>query len=200
MRGMLIIISGASGAGKGTIIKELLEHEKFSLSVSRTTRTPRVGEIDGIHYYFTSRAEFERLIDENAFFEYAEYNGNYYGTPIENVEKKLAEGTNVILEIEVQGALKIMDFYGNPFFSIFMLPPSLTELEKRLRERGTQAEDDILRRLKIAQSEVLYVDRYDYFVVNDTVEKAVFDILNIVNTERLRTKYCNALLQKGGFI
>jgi guanylate kinase len=186
MLGMLIIISGPSGTGKGTIVKRLLENPDFELSVSRTTRPPRPGEIDGTHYHFTEKAEFERLIAQNAFFEYAAYNDNFYGTPIENVERRLRLGKNVILEIDVQGALKIMDFYKKPYFSVFLAPPSAAELKKRLSLRGDSPEE-IERRAAIAVEELKAVPRYDYIVVNEDLDKAVADLESITRAEALRT-------------
>ncbi|KAI4453467.1 guanylate kinase-related [Holotrichia oblita] len=197
--GMLIVISGPSGTGKGTIAKILAEDSDFELSVSRTTRAPRPGEIDGKHYYFTTVGEFEKLIEENGFFEYALYNGNYYGTPVENVEQKLLSGKNVILEIEVKGALKIKDVYKNDYISIFIIPPSKEEMEKRLRERGSDSEEDIKKRLEISSAEIEMAHNYEYLVVNDTVENAVSDIKKIVAVEGLKTKRNdNAILKFKG--
>jgi guanylate kinase len=195
-KGILIIISGPSGVGKGTVSKELAKDSGYELSVSRTTRPPRVGETDGVHYHFTSLAEFERLKEANGFFEYDSYKGNFYGTPIENVEHRLSEGKNVILEIEVKGASKVMDFYKGDYISIFMLPPDAGELEKRLRSRNTESDADIKERMRIAASEIDRAESYDYLIINNTVKKAVSDIKTIVAAESLKTKRNDNAIQK----
>lgn len=186
-RGMLIILSGPSGSGKGTIVQQLLsERDDTVLSISATTRSPRTGEQDGVHYYFKTREEFEKLIDNGELLEYAEYNGNYYGTPAEPIERFLAEGKNVILEIEVQGAEKVMDRQQPDVVSIFITIPSLAELERRLRQRGTETEDSIENRLKIARHELSRAFRYDYVVLNDEVPLAVERIHTIISAESMR--------------
>lgn len=184
--GMLIVLSGPSGSGKGTIIKSLLQKRPDTvLSVSVTTREPRPGEVEGVHYFFRTRAEFERMIEEKKLLEYAEYNGNYYGTPEDSIKKWLDEGKNVILEIEVQGAEKVMDHRAD-LVSIFITIPSMQELERRLRDRGTETEDKIRGRLEVAKRELARAFRYDYVVLNDEVDMAVDRILTIMDAEDLR--------------
>lgn len=184
--GMLIVLSGPSGSGKGTIIKSLLaSRDDTVLSVSMTTRPPRPGEQEGIHYFFRTRAEFEGRIEENTLLEYAEYNGNYYGTPEEPIKQWLAEGKNVLLEIEVQGAEQVMN-HRSDLVSIFITIPSLEELERRLRERGTETEDKIRGRMAVAHRELTRAFRYDYVVLNDEVELAVRRINTIIDAEKMR--------------
>ena len=184
--GMLIILSGPSGSGKGTIIRKLLQERSDTvLSISATTRSPRPGEEDGVHYYFKSRQEFEELIQKNMLLEYAEYNGNYYGTPEEPIRQWLNEGKNVILEIEVQGAEKVMD-YRSDIVSIFITIPSMKELERRLRDRGTETEEKIKGRMTVARRELKRAFRYDYVVLNDEVDLAVKRIHTIIDAEKMR--------------
>jgi guanylate kinase len=185
-RGMLIILSGPSGSGKGTIVRQLLkQRDDTVLSVSVTTRAPRTGEREGVHYYFKTKQEFERLIENGELLEYAEYNGDYYGTPVRPVEKCVREGKNVILEIEVQGAEKVMD-KREDIVSIFITAPSLTELERRLRRRGSETDASIEQRLKIARWELTRAFRYDYVVMNDKVHSAVERIQAIISAESMR--------------
>lgn len=185
-KGLLIIFSGPSGSGKGTIMKSLLaRREDTVLSVSMTTRAPRPGEIDGYHYHFVTREEFQKTIDEDGFLEYAEYNGNYYGTPEAPIRRLLNEGKNVMLEIEVQGAEKVMD-HRSDVVSIFITIPSFEELERRLRGRGTEPEDVIRGRMKTSQYELSRAFRYQYVVLNDEVEKAVDRIITIIDAESMR--------------
>ena len=169
--GMLVIISGPSGSGKGTVVKELVQKENFALSVSATTRTPRAGEIEGVHYYFYDKETFEKMKNQNELLEWAEFCGNYYGTPKKYVEQKMAEGKNVILEIEVQGALQIKKLYSDCIL-VFLVPPDIKELEKRLTQRGTEDKQTINRRMNRAIEEMEFVPQYDYIVINDTVEAA----------------------------
>ena len=185
-RGMLIVLSGPSGSGKGTIIKSLLSSRKDTvLSISVTTRQPRPGEIDGIHYFFRTRDEFEKMISTDSLLEYANYNGNYYGTPEESIKKWLAEGKNVLLEIEVQGAEQVMD-HRSDLVSIFITIPSMEELERRLRERGTENEETIRSRMAVAKRELTRAFRYDYVVLNDEVASAVKRINTIIDAEKMR--------------
>lgn len=185
-RGVLIVISGPSGAGKGTICKALLEkHKEISLSVSATTRNPRVGEIDGINYHFLTKDDFIGRIEENDFLEYAEVYGNYYGTPKSNVEKILDSGRDVILEIDIQGALKVKEQSNEGVF-IFILPPSMEELKQRIINRGSETPESLMTRFKSAYKEINYVSKYNYAVVNDTVEKAVEKIEAILLAEKCR--------------
>ena len=184
--GMLIILSGPSGSGKGTIIKSLLAaREDTVLSVSMTTRAPRPGEVEGKHYFFRTREEFEQTIEQDGFLEYAEYNGNYYGTPEAPIRRWLSEGKNVILEIEVQGAEKVMN-HRSDLVSIFITIPSIEELERRLRDRGTETEEKIRGRMSTAQWELSRAFRYRYVVLNDEVERAIARINTIIDAESMR--------------
>lgn len=183
-KGLLVVYSGFSGVGKGTIMKEMLKREEtFRLSVSATTRAPRPGEVDGREYYFITKEKFLKMIDNDEFLEYAQYADNYYGTPKKAVEDMLNEGYNVFLEIEVQGGVQIMEKCPD-CLSIFIVPPSLEVLEQRLRGRGTETEEVIEKRMKAALDEQKYTSRYDFVVENDIVEKTVDDIINIVKTEK----------------
>ena len=185
-KGLLIIFSGPSGSGKGTIMKSLLaSRDDTVLSVSMTTRAPRPGEIDGYHYHFVTREEFQKTIEEDGFLEYAEYNGNFYGTPEAPIRRLLNEGKNVMLEIEVQGAEKVMD-HRSDVVSIFITTPSFEELERRLRGRGTEPEEVIQGRMKTSQYELSRAFRYQYIVLNDEVEKAVDRINTIIDAEYMR--------------
>jgi guanylate kinase len=185
-RGMLIVLSGPSGSGKGTIIKKLLQsRDDTVLSVSITTREPRPGEQEGVHYFFRSREEFEARIADNALLEFAEYNGNYYGTPEDAIKQWLAAGKNVLLEIEVQGAEQVMN-HRSDLVSIFITIPSMAELERRLRDRGTETEDKIRGRMAVARRELSRAFRYDYVVLNDEVDLAVARINTIIDAEKMR--------------
>ncbi len=186
-KGLLIIISGPSGSGKGTIVKELIKNEQYYVSISLTTRLARIGEQEGIHYFFRSQEEFFKLRDNNELLEWAEFCGNFYGTPKANVEKKLEEGKNVILEIEVQGAIKVKQLYPESVF-IFVVPPSMKELHNRLVNRGTEKHSVIEQRINRAKEEIKLMDRYDYIVVNDVLLMAVSNINTIVKAEQLKAK------------
>ena len=179
MKGKLFIISGSSGVGKGTVIKELLKRaDNLFLSVSSTTRKPREGEVHGKNYYFLSKEEFEEAVKNNEFLEWAEFSTNKYGTSKKTVEEQLNKGQNVLLEIEVQGAMQVKKKIPEAVL-IFILPPDRDELEKRLRGRGTESEEAILKRLNTIEFEMKESEKYDYKVVNDTVERAVGEILTI---------------------
>lgn len=185
--GMLVLYTGSSGVGKGTIMQELLKRDKnIRLSVSNTTRPPREGEIDGVHYNFVTKEQFESLIQKDGYLEYAEYCGNYYGTPKQQVDDLLSQGYDVFLEIEVCGGLQIMEKYPD-VLSIFVLPPSIDTLEKRLRRRGTEDEETILKRLGEAKREIEFSEKYKYVVVNDRLEDAVDEILDILKKEKSDT-------------
>lgn len=185
-RGTLVLYTGSSGVGKGTIMQELLKRNgNIRLSVSNTARAPRKGEIDGVHYNFVTREQFEALIPSDGYLEHAEYCGNYYGTPKKPVEEMLDSGYDVFLEIEVCGGLQIMEKYPD-ILSIFILPPSMETLEKRLRKRGTEDEETIQKRLEQAENEISYKDRYKYNVVNGELEKAVGEVLEILRREKER--------------
>ena len=184
--GKLFVFTGPSGTGKGTILSQVLACEpQLRLSVSATTRQPREGEVNGVHYWFMSQAEFENKIEHDAFLEHACYVGNYYGTPEQPVNDQLAEGYDVILEIEVQGALQVKKLYPEGVL-IFLVPPNLEELGRRLTNRGTEDKETINRRIHRALEEMEYVQDYDYVVINDTVPQATQDILDIVHAESMR--------------
>ena len=185
-RGILLVVSGFSGAGKGTLMKELLRrYENYALSVSATTRKPREGEEEGREYFFKTREEFERMIAEGELIEHACYVGNYYGTPKAYVEQKLCEGRDVILDIEIQGALQVSQKMPEAV-RIFIAPPSWDELERRLTDRGTDSEEKIQKRLLRAKVEVQTAHTYDYFVINDTVENAVKELEAIMTAEHCK--------------
>jgi len=184
-KGLLVVISGPSGAGKGTICKSLLEQNVFWISVSATTRQPRKDEIDGTNYHFLSREEFQDRIEKDDFLEYAEVYGNFYGTPKSKALEAINLGQDVILEIDIQGALKVKDAYPEGVF-IFILPPSMEELKKRIINRGSETQESLMTRFKSAYKEINYVSKYNYAVVNDTVEEAVKKIQSIIVAERCR--------------
>ncbi len=183
-KGLLLVVSGPSGVGKGTICKEYLsKYDDCALSVSATTRAPRDGEVDGVSYFFLSHEEFRKKIDAGGFLEHAVFCDNYYGTPKDAVMKQLDEGKNVILEIEVQGALQVRSHYPEAVF-IFVIPPSTDELEARLRGRGTETEDVIAKRLERSKAEFKYIDKYNYVLVNDTIDAAVARLNSIIEAEK----------------
>ena len=186
-KGILIILSGPSGSGKDTVLRALKTvDEDVRVSVSMTTRNPRPGDVDGVDYYFVNREYFEKKIAENKMLEFAEYAGNYYGTPADPVDEMLNQGKAVFLEIEVQGAEKIRKRYDS-VISIFLMPPSLRVLEQRLRGRGTEDEETIQHRLFIAREEIRRAPEYDYIVINDTVDNAVDGIETIIKAERKKS-------------
>lgn len=185
-KGNLIVISGPSGSGKGTIIKELLSiNKKLWLSISMTTRNIRPGDIPNESYYFLTREEFESRIKEDKFLEYAEYNGNYYGTPKDKIEDYLNKGIDVILEIEIQGALKIKEKVKDAIF-IFIMPPSLKELKRRLIGRNTETIDKVISRFTTAYKEINEVTKYNYVVVNDEINNSVEKVNSIIISEKCR--------------
>ena len=185
MEGLLLIVSGPSGTGKGTICKEVVRKTGVELSISATTRSPRAGEVHGKDYFFMSEEEFVNLINEDGFFEHVENFGKRYGTPEFFVREKLAEGKDLILEIDVQGAAKVKARIPESIL-IFVLPPSFEELEKRIQSRGTESEDNIAIRLGKAMEEMECVKEYDYCIVNDRLEKAVDDMISIISAEHCR--------------
>lgn len=184
-KGILLIISGPSGAGKGTVVSELKKTGDYFLSISATTRKPRQNEVDGVHYFFKSREQFEDMIKNNELLEYADFCGNYYGTPVDYINKQTEKNKTVILEIEIQGALQVKKVYPEAVL-IFLTPPSMSELEKRLIERGTETSEKIKLRLSRAAEEIDNIGKYDYIVVNDTVKQAADDIECIVRAEKMR--------------
>jgi guanylate kinase len=184
---ILVIFSGPSGSGKGTVLKKYLaSQEDARVSVSMTTRQPREGDIDGVHYYFVTREYFEKKIADGKMLEYAEYNHNMYGTPKEPVDEMLKEGKIVFLEIEVQGAEKIRKLYPDAV-SIFLMPPSMSILEERLRGRQSEDEETINHRLVIAREEIRRASEYEFVVVNDTVDNAAAVMDKIISAERQKT-------------
>lgn len=186
--GLLIVLSGPSGAGKGTLCRELLRQVPgLAYSVSATSRGARPGEIEGVHYFFRSREEFQAMVDHEELLEWAEFCGNYYGTPHFAVEESIQAGRDVILEIEIQGALQVKERYPQGVF-IFVVPPSLDVLAERIHKRGTEPEEVIRKRLASAVHELEYVSEYDYVVENDEVPKAVDKLKSILTAEKCRVK------------
>lgn len=184
-RGILTVISGFSGAGKGTLVRELIHrHGEYALSISMTTREPRPGERDGVEYYFTDKKNFEETIEKDGLIEYAVYCDNYYGTPKARVAEQLEAGKNVILEIEMQGALKIKEKFPESLL-IFITAPSAAELKRRLEKRDTESAEVIERRLVRAAEESEGMDAYDYIVVNDNLDQCVEDVHSLVGAARM---------------
>ena len=183
-KGILIVVSGFSGAGKGTLMKELLKrYDNYALSVSMTTRAPREGEVDGESYFFVDKETFERTIAEDGLIEYASYCGNYYGTPREYVEKCLQDGQDVILEIEIQGALKVKEKFPETLL-LFVMPPSAAELKRRLEVRGTESPEVIRERLVRASEEAEGIENYEYLIINDDLDECVREMNDIINAAR----------------
>lgn len=184
--GSLIILSGPSGAGKGTIYKELLKQDdNLRVSISMTTRSPRDGEVDGVDYYFVTEEEFKKEIEKGSFLEYAFVHGNYYGTPKNKVQADLDNGYDVILEIDIQGALKVKENHQDGIF-VFIMPPSMRELRDRLVRRGTESKEKIIDRFKTAYKEINEMSKYNYVVINDEVQLAVKKVQAIMLAERCR--------------
>lgn len=188
-KGLLIVLSGPSGVGKGTVRKALFERSDHNLvySISMTTRKPRNGEVDGVDYYFISKEEFRERIANDKFLEYAEFVNNYYGTPVDKVNELIANGKEVVLEIEVEGALQVRQKVKDAIF-IFIAPPSLKALYSRLSGRGTETKEIIDQRIEKAKREIDLAYKYDYIVVNDTVENAASKIMNIIRAEHAKTE------------
>lgn len=187
-KGILIVVSGFSGSGKGTLMKELLTRypDTYALSISATTRLPREGEVDGREYFFVSKDEFEKMIAKGELIEYAKYVENYYGTPRDYVEKKLDEGKDVILEIEIQGALNVKKMFPDTLL-LFVTPPSAEELRKRLVGRGTETMDVIESRMDRACEEAEGMENYDYLIVNDSLDRCVEEMHSIIRGEHRRS-------------
>ena len=194
-KGILTVISGFSGAGKGTVMKRLLEKypEEYALSISCTSRSPRPGEQDGREYFFKTKEEFEQMIAEDAFLEHAKYVDHYYGTPAAYVKEQMDAGRNVILEIELQGALQIRNKLPETIL-MFLMPPSADELENRLRGRGTETDEVIRARLRRAVEESRSMEQYDYLVVNDDLETCVEEVHHLIQSQRMRTSECMDLI------
>nr|WP_288723373.1 guanylate kinase [uncultured Sellimonas sp.] len=186
-KGILIVLSGFSGAGKGTVMKRLMEkYDNYALSISATTRKPREGEQDGREYFFKETEEFEKMIAQDELIEYARYVDNYYGTPRSYVEEQLSAGKDVILEIEIQGALKVKEKFPETLL-IFITPPNAAELKRRLVGRGTETMDVIEGRLSRAKEEAEGIEAYDYFIVNDELETCVDDLHAVIQSEKKKT-------------
>ncbi len=187
-KGLVIVLSGFSGAGKGTIVKHLMNEYKdaYHLSISATTRGKRQGEKDGREYFFRTKEEFEAMIEEGELLEYASFNGNYYGTPRFYVEKLVEEGKDVILEIEIQGALQVKKIFPEALL-LFVMPPDAKTLKERLVGRGTETDEVIAERLAISTKESLLMSQYDYLVVNDVIERSVSEVHAIIQSEHFRT-------------
>ena len=184
-QGMLIVLSGPSGCGKGTMVAEILKRGDFAVSVSATTRQPRPGEVNDVHYHFMTDPQFEQRIAEDCFLEYAGYCGNYYGTLREEVESLRAQGKHVILEIEVEGAMQVRQRCPEAIL-IFTVPPSVEELRRRLNKRGTEEKDVIEQRIARALEEMHRAEEYDYIILNDALEDAVADFFSVIRAEDLR--------------
>ena len=196
MRGTLLIFSGPSGVGKGTVVKELRRRsDKIRLSVSATTRAPRPEDVEGVTYYFKTMEEFEAMIDRDEFLEYAVYTGNCYGTPAGPVDEMLDAGCDVVLEIEVQGALQVMERRPDAV-SVFIAAPSFAELERWLKGRGDTSGSDLEHRLQTARIEYTLAPKYDYIVVNDRVERCADEIMAILAADKCRAKYRLNLLKE----
>jgi guanylate kinase len=192
--GLLFVVSGPSGVGKGTIIKELVNKcDNISLSISATTRKPRDGEINGHSYFFKTEVEFETMINDSELLEWVSYCDNYYGTPKQHIINTTKNGTDVILEIEVVGALKIRDKFPDCVM-IFVMPPSIEALRDRIVGRGTEGIDVIEKRIKVALEELHHVEDYDYVLVNDTVETAIEKIKSIIIAEKLKVDRCGDII------
>ena len=185
-KGKLFVFSGPSGTGKGTICRELLKDPDTWLSVSLTTRAPREGEEHGVHYFFVTREEYDRTVEEDGFLEHAEIYGNCYGTPKRDALEHMAAGDDVILEIEMQGALQVKAAYPDAVLN-FVLPPSLAELRSRIRRRGTESDEQIDLRMKTTLEEIALLEKYDYFLINDDLGEAIETARSIIRAEHCRT-------------
>ena len=195
-QGILVVVSGFSGAGKGTLMKELLKrYDNYALSISATTRAPREGETDGKEYFFVTKEQFEKMREERKLIEYAQYVNNYYGTPKEYVEQKMAEGKDVILEIEIQGALKVKKRFPDALL-LFVTPPSAEELRRRLVGRGTETLEVINARLARAAEEASGMEAYDYLLINDDLDRCVEEMHQLIQLQHRKTSYHLDFLSK----
>ena len=194
-RGVLTVISGFSGAGKGTVVKQLLQEYDYGLSISATTRSPREGELDGREYFFKTKEEFEKMIREHQLIEYAQYVGNYYGTPKEYVVQQLEQGKDVILEIEMQGALRVREILPEVNL-IFLTPPTVDELERRLVSRGTETAEVIRERMARAKEESAYMKEYDYVVINDDLDECVENVHQLIRSLHYKREQQEGFIQK----
>lgn len=194
-KGLLLVVSAPSGCGKGTILAEILQDPNYYYSISATTRAPREGEQDGVNYHFITKAEFETRISRNGMLEHASYCDNYYGTPRKEVEEMLESGRDVILEIEVQGAMQIKKVCPEAVF-IFIAPPSIGELERRLKKRGTETEEVIMQRVSEAAGEIRFADQYNYVVVNGDLDQAIADFKTVVAAEKMKPTYTKNIIEE----
>ena len=195
-KGILIVVSGFSGAGKGRLMKKLLEnYDNYALSVSATTRAPRQGETHGKEYFFKSVEEFEKMIAQDELIEYAKYVDNYYGTPESYVTSQLEAGRDVILEIEIQGALKVKEKYPDTLL-LFVTPPSAEELKARLIGRGTESMEVIEARMKRAIEEAQYMDSYDYLIVNDDIDTCMEEMHQVIQAEHKKVNHCQKMIEQ----
>ncbi|WP_430882854.1 guanylate kinase [Fusibacter sp. JL216-2] len=186
-RGLLLVVSGPSGAGKGTICKELLSRrgDDITVSISATTRSPRDGEVEGVNYFFLKKDKFKEMIEEGEFLEHAQVYDNFYGTPKKFVMDELLEGRNVLLEIDIQGAMQVREKYPEGVF-VFVLPPSMKELKNRIIGRGSETAETLEKRFSSAFSEIDYIEKYDYYIINDKVDKATDTLVSIIEAESHR--------------
>ena len=195
-KGLLFVLSAPAGCGKDTVLAEVKKaDESVKQSISMTTRAPREGEADGVDYFFTTVESFEESISQNGFLEYVKYGVNYYGTPKKAIEDMIDDGKSVILKIEVEGAGNVRKIYPEAI-SIFIMPPSFSELSRRLKNRGTETEEDIARRLKIAETEMQRAKEYNYIVINDDLSVCVNDVLSIIKAERLKYSNMKNIVEK----
>lgn len=196
-KGLLVVLSGPSGVGKGSVCNQLLKfYEGLVYSTSITTREPREGEVEGREYFFTGRERFEQMIEKGDFLEWASVYGNYYGTPWGNVEKNISKGKNVILELDIQGALEVQRRFPEGVY-IFLLPPSFSELKKRILNRGTESEKDLSKRLKAAKEEVFVARKYEYLIVNEEINSSAKKVYSIIEAEGCRfERYGEKLIEE----